>query len=245
MGLQWADIGETLALTVPEMRAIRASFGEVLGISQDNRVSAGLVPVIALINGLRQRGMPDDDIIRQLRDSRVGEGWPEAVLARMQSAAAAALPNSPAPVGTPAGDGRGDYEPIETAEDAKGVDSEMRRATGGCLRKGERGSEDSESKIRQGTAHGEQTYGNAGLYLLKPQQSSPEITEATAREMVMDLRREICTHTVEERELLHRMNQLLQNLILEVRDLRYAFLLASSRKDRKRGKRGISRLLSG
>lgn len=73
----------------------------------------------------------------------------------------------------------------------------------------------------------------------------PTILEATARELVMDLRREICTHTVEERELMYRMNQLLQNLILEVRDLRYAFVLASSRKDRKRGRRSLSRLLSG
>lgn len=190
MGLLWADVGDILGLTVPEMRTLRNTFGAVLGLGCDNRVPQDLVPVIRLIHRLRQRGMADADIERQLKDSRVGDAWPEAVLARMQAAVTAVplpAPDPPQPEPSPPG-------------------------------------------------------GGAALYLVKP---AGEVTEATAREMVMDLRREICTHTVEERELLHRMNQLLQNLILEVRDLRYVFLIASSRKDRKKGRRSIGRLLSG
>ncbi|MGE5578590.1 MAG: hypothetical protein ACM3WU_00980 [Bacillota bacterium] len=192
MELLWADIGETLGLTVPEMRGLRNTFGELLGLTGRNRVPEELVPVIALIHRLRQRGVPDSDIERELRESRVGDSWPEAVLARMQTAATVAAVAREAPAYV---------EERDLPQDPP------------------------------------------ALYVVRP--SSPETTEATARELVIDLRREICTHTVEERELLHRMNQLLQTLILEVRDLRYAFLLASSRKDRKRGKKSISRLLSG
>ena len=190
MDLLWADIGDSLGMTVPEMRALRSAFGNVLGLGSGSRVPENLVPVISFIHRMQLGGVPDSDIERQLRDARVGDAWPEAVLARMQEAATAVSIPPPAP------------------------------------------------QIEEPALPG------PTLYLVKPGPSG-EVSEATAREMVMDLRREICTHTVEERELLHRMNQLLQNLILEVRDLRYAFLLASSRKDRKKGKRSISRLLSG
>ena len=191
MDLFWADVGDNLGMTVPEMRAIRAAFGDLLRLGAGNRVPIDLMPVIALIHQFRQRGLADAEIERRLLESRVGDSWPEEVLSRMQVAVTATPLLAPETGQIPVLDG------------ASGAPS---------------------------------------LYLVKP---GPETTEATARELVMDLRREICTHTVEERELLHRMNQLLQNLILEVRDLRYAFLLASSRKDRKRGKRGISHLLSG
>jgi hypothetical protein len=191
MDLLWADVGDTLGLTVPEMRTVRTAFGTLLGLGSTNKVPADLVPVIALIHQLRQRGLPDTEIERRLLETRVGDSWPEAVLARMEVAATA----EPLPVVEP---------PLIEEQGAPSTPP--------------------------------------SLYVVK---SPQDAAEATARELVMDLRREICTHTVEERELLHRMNQLLQNLILEVRDLRYAFLLASSRKDRKRGKRGMSRLLSG
>ena len=75
--------------------------------------------------------------------------------------------------------------------------------------------------------------------------SASDIPELAVRNMVTGLRMEICAHAVEERELLHRMNQLLQDLILEVRDLRWAIILSSSRKERKRGRRTITKLLSG
>ncbi len=192
MGLLWADIGETLGMTVPEMRALRITFGDVLGLGGGSRVSECLVPIIALIRRMQQRGVSDADIEKDLREGRVGDAWPEEVLARMEAAATAA----PLPSQMP-----------DLPEDA--------------------------------------TPAGPNLYLVKPVQPGGDIPEFTARELVMDLRREICTATVEERELLHRMNQLLQSLILEVRDLRYAFLLSSSRKDRKKGRRSISRLLSG
>ena len=73
----------------------------------------------------------------------------------------------------------------------------------------------------------------------------PSLSEATLREILLDLRREIATGAVSERELVLHLMQQVRRLTLEVRDLRYAFLLASSRKDRKKGIKAISRLLSG
>jgi asparagine synthetase B (glutamine-hydrolysing) len=62
--------------------------------------------------------------------------------------------------------------------------------------------------------------------------------------MVFDLRREIAMNTHSDRELMLHLTQCVRKLALEVRDLRYAFLLASSRKDRKKGVKALSRLLS-
>lgn len=70
-----------------------------------------------------------------------------------------------------------------------------------------------------------------------------EPPEALWRRMFMDLRCEMEHLAVSEREILHRMNQNLQRLTAEIRDLRYALLLSSSRRNRKRGKRDISGLL--
>jgi hypothetical protein len=64
------------------------------------------------------------------------------------------------------------------------------------------------------------------------------------REMVLDLRREIAMNTHSDREIMLQLTQCVRKLALEVRDLRYAFLLASSRKDRKKGIKTLSRLLS-
>jgi len=76
-------------------------------------------------------------------------------------------------------------------------------------------------------------------------EASPEaLPQDTVREIVFDLRREIAMNTHAERELMLHLTQCVRKLALEVRDLRYAFLLASSRKDRKKGVKSLSRLLS-
>ncbi len=65
----------------------------------------------------------------------------------------------------------------------------------------------------------------------------------SVQDMVLDLRREICTNTVSEMEQIHRLALVVERLIAEVRDLRYALVMAASRKDRKKGLKGLSRLL--
>ncbi|HHY12664.1 MAG TPA: hypothetical protein GX529_08540 [Firmicutes bacterium] len=64
------------------------------------------------------------------------------------------------------------------------------------------------------------------------------------QDMILDLRREICTNTISEKEQIQRLTQVVERLIAEVRDLRYALVMASSRKDRKKGLKGLSRLLN-
>jgi hypothetical protein len=68
--------------------------------------------------------------------------------------------------------------------------------------------------------------------------------ETSVQDMILDLRREICTNTVSEKEQIQRLVQVVERLITEVRDLRYALVMAASRKDRKKGLKGLSRLLN-
>jgi hypothetical protein len=195
----WADVGERLGATVTELRSLRGAFGDLLGLGPGKTVSESIVPVLEHIQTLRREGVPDEEI-RQRIVSLSGEpGWPEAVLARMQAAAAVS-------------------ETVSEAQD-RGSASLLQVAS---LSAGEQPHEK-----------------DAGV-------ASPRsIPQDTVREMVFDLRREMAMNTHSERELLLNLTQCVRKLALEVRDLRYAFLLASSRKDRKKGVKTLSRLLSG
>jgi hypothetical protein len=75
-------------------------------------------------------------------------------------------------------------------------------------------------------------------------QFSSNNIEARIRTLILDLRAEISERDIGQRELMLRTLETLQKLKLEVRDLRYALLLATSRKDRRRGLRWVSRLLN-
>ncbi len=68
--------------------------------------------------------------------------------------------------------------------------------------------------------------------------------ELTLQDMILDLRREICANTVSEEQQILRLTQAVERLIAEVRNLRYALVMAASRKDRKKGFKGLSRLLT-
>ncbi len=72
-----------------------------------------------------------------------------------------------------------------------------------------------------------------------------EPSEASIKEMILDLRREIRSHFARQRADILRLDQGVRKLSLEVRDMRYALMLGFSRRDRKRGKKGISNLLLG
>ncbi|HHX10283.1 MAG TPA: hypothetical protein GX729_02745 [Firmicutes bacterium] len=68
--------------------------------------------------------------------------------------------------------------------------------------------------------------------------------ETSVQDMILDLRREICTNAISEKEQIQRLTQVVERLVAEVRQLRYALVMAASRKDRKKGLRGLSRLLN-
>ncbi len=70
-------------------------------------------------------------------------------------------------------------------------------------------------------------------------------SDSSYREMLLDLRREMRAHITAQRADLLRLDETVRKLSLEVRDMRYALLIAFTRKDRKRGKKGISNLLLG
>lgn len=277
MDLMWADVGEKLSLTKSEMRSIRNTFGDLLGLSVPTKtIPERLLPVISLIARLRVRGLSDREIEQRLKDSRVGDAWPEEVLARMESAATVARPSMPLDGGGPewtdpaAGTSPSQSTPTTVGISKSQVSESVGTRPDGTLQPTLSGGNPA-GVASPGAAEpgGPQPNGpipmSAGatsaasptaspprgqVLPLRPQFQltpavEPTLPEETVREMVMDLRREICTHAVEERELLFEMSKILHQLVLEVRDLRYTFILAASRKDRKRGHRNISRLLSG
>jgi len=245
--LLWADIGEKLGLSVSSMRSIRQRFGGLLGIPASNKVPENLLGAISFIVTLRRRGIPDDQIEKQLKQSKVGEGWPEEVLSRMEHENAAFL------------------TPLAAAETARrSAQQEPCFQVGFAQARGRRSKSDERNKTFHATPSANdgaspvealevesdsgQVSKDDSMFGAREEWSIPEDTRISQREpireMILDLRREICTHVVSEREEIERLHQVIQNLVWQVRDLRYALLMASSRKDRKRGYRGISRLLS-
>lgn len=66
----------------------------------------------------------------------------------------------------------------------------------------------------------------------------------SVQDMILDLRREICTSSISEKEQIQRLTQVVERLVAEVRYLRYTLVMAASRKDRKKGLTGLSRLLN-
>lgn len=212
----WADVGERLGLDKTALRNLRTTFSDVLGLDNSKTVYPSIVPVLERIHLMRQRGVPDDEIRANLAGLPKGKEWPEEVLARME-AAATAKAAVPLPATTP------EREPAA----ASATDVELPRGAASG-----QPSEAIDSWVPGARA--------AGAFL-----SSQDMSEQTLREIVFDLRREIATNAMSERELVLHLMQKVQKLAIEVRDLRYAFLLASSRKDRKKGIKAISRLLSG
>ncbi len=204
--LLWADIGEMLQLTVAEMRDLRSTFGEVLGLGSTRSVPRPLVPAIEYIVKERRDGTPDLEISKRLKGTKETRSWPEQVLARMEAASTETAPPLPAATHS-------------TREGAAGTPAEIA----------------SDSKTAPDTA----------ITYFPDQLSSPHEEDLPVREMIQELRSEIQRRFAAERQDLLRLDQALRRLSLEVRDMRYALLLAFSRRDRKRGKKGISNLLLG
>lgn len=199
----WSDIGESLGLSMPDIRRISARFGGILGISSLNRVPKSSLGAVSTIAAMQRQGVPDDEIEEALLSSKTDSGWPDEVLNRMQEQAATLA----AVVETVEG---GHFEPAEDHHRMDNLPDSFEWM--GCL-----------SKISRSQEH---------------EAVSP------VKDMILDLRREICSSTISEREQIQRLTQVIEVLIREVRDLRYALIMASSRKDRKKGLRGLSRLLT-
>lgn len=186
----WADVGDRLGIGVATLRELRASFGDALGLPGGRTVREDVVPALAKILILRERGEGDEEIQRRLRDDpALGDvspraDWPEVILDRM-------------------GDSGTESEGHELPEELPADRSprwELYRT----------GSEDEEEK---------------GDYWM--------------------IHRLLSTEARKDREILYMVLESIQRLTLEVRDLRYALLISTSRKDRKKGIKSVSRLLSG
>ncbi|MGI6632002.1 MAG: hypothetical protein ACOX5M_03040 [Bacillota bacterium] len=217
----WADIGERLGLDKNALRDFRKTFSDVLGLDVSHpSVSPDMVPVLERVQFVRQQGIPDDMIRENVSQLTEEAGWPDEVLARMQQAAETA--RSSAAEATETAEARCVPPVVQPDEEAPANDSEPA------------------SSYTPAASHA-----HAAFSVRESPHALPSLSEATLREILLDLRREIATGAVSERELVLHLMQQVRRLTLEVRDLRYAFLLASSRKDRKKGIKAISRLLSG
>ncbi len=199
--LLWADVGDRLNLTVRQMRSLRGDFGDLLGLEDRRGVPEHLIPAIAFISKERQSGTSDSKIRVYLEHAKTRKTWPEEVLARMETASAAAIP-----------------KPVEAADNLHTVTSLL-------LKSASMTAEDEDLAV--------------------PATTNNETSEASYREMLLDLRREMRAHIAAQRADLLRLDQVVRKLSLEVRDMRYALLIAFTRKDRKRGQKGISNLLLG
>lgn len=243
MDLIWAEVGERLNLTKTEMRAIRTTFGDTLGLQTLGKVPEHLVPVIGAIAQLRRAGVPDQEINRRLKEANSGGGWPEEVLARMQTAACVVPRSNEGVVEARRHLGR-EIAPSPATLDASlpdpGVQHEPTAPQSGSMLEVEPVPESGKRPVLPPASHGPEVLPEADL-----SHDDCAVPTLAVRNMITSLRTEICSQAVEQREILHRMNQLLQDLVLEVRDLRWAIILSSSRKERKRGNRTITKLLSG
>lgn len=78
-------------------------------------------------------------------------------------------------------------------------------------------------------------------------EAAPDVKDETTTESqaLADLRMEFHTHLSAQREDILRLEQSIRKLSIEVRDMRYALMLGFTRRDRKKGYKGMSNLLLG
>ena len=89
-GRTWADIAESTGLGPAALRKIRSTFRPYLGLDSRGCPGEDTERVVKAIVELEQTGMNERDIAKALKDAfSEGAGWPQEVLARMQSSATA------------------------------------------------------------------------------------------------------------------------------------------------------------
>ncbi len=230
--LLWADVGERLNLSVKEMRSIRTAFADVLGFGMSKAVSESLLPAIEFVARRRKEGAVDDEIRQELRSAKSAGSWPEEVLSRMkqtetQTAATASAACPPALTEPETGrlpeEGRFPevWPPITGF---RLIEPSVWARTETNL--------EAQTQIAETEAAETET-------------AETEDAEKALRQVISDLRRELYTHLAAEREDVLRLEQCIRKLAIEVRDMRYALMLGFTRRDRKKGHKGVSSLLLG
>lgn len=89
-GRTWADIAESTGLGPAALRKIRSTFRPYLGLDSRGCPGENTERAVKAIVELKETGMDEEDIIEALKNAfSEGAGWPQEVLARMQSSATA------------------------------------------------------------------------------------------------------------------------------------------------------------
>jgi|GEM_PF-856992 len=227
--LLWADVGERLNLSVKEMRSIRTAFADLLGFGMSKTVSEELLPAIQFVANRRKEGADDDQIRQELRSFKDNRGWPEEVLSRMKEAESEAAATK-VPAAAPALDREGTEEPPEQAVTRSNESPETASPRPKLYLVGGKPAGHPLARAREQE---------------EPDADSEEDPSYAVREIAADLRRDLYSLLAAQREDILRLEQCVRKLALEVRDMRYALILGFTRKDRKKGHKGISNLLLG
>lgn len=212
----WADVGERLNLSVREMRGIRSAFGDVLGLGLSKELPEHMLPAIDYVAKRRKEQASDDDIRQELSSSKRDLGWPEEVLSRMDSIETATTAEEQIAATTTL-----DGDPVITDE-VERIWAEY--------------SETSSSRPRLFLIGGE-------TGSTTDEKESGETLDES--QVLTDLRMELHTHLASQREDILRLELAIRKLSMEVRDMRYALMLGFTRRDRKKGYKGMSNLLLG
>lgn len=237
----WADVREKLGISVSTLRSIRQRFGSLLGLSGTKKVSSKVIPTIQLINSLRNSGVEDHEIEKELLKGRDEEGWPDEILRRIQSRASGNGQDSES--FKPYVEVQGNlYPESENASlKAASLDEVIQAGREAAPSATYQLYSSLERSEKEDTLHenGEPLLPSE-LSVLSADQGKVDIRILN---MFLDLRREMATHEYSQKAEIQRLHCTIEKLYQEVRSLRYALILSEGRKKRKSGSKSGLRLL--
>lgn len=234
--LLWADVGEKLNLSVREMRSLRTAFADVLGFGMSKGVSESLVPAIEFVARRRKEGADDDQIRQELMSAKSDRSWPEEVLSRMGQAESQTAATDSVACLSAFPESAMEASPEEGTPMMNPPRARLLLIEGGA-----RGDKREACPLAENGSGFEPETEVA----LRHENAESETAEKALKDVIADLRRELNTHFAAEREDILRLEQCVRKLAIEVRDMRYALMLGFTRRDRKKGHKGVSNLLLG